>query len=115
MSNETQPQELSALKRAISELRRLRTKLDEMERRQKEPIAIVGLGLRLPGGARDEFSLWQILSQGLNTVTEFARDRWKLEDYYDPDPDKPGQMYTRQGAFVSGVDEFDAEFFGVCP
>jgi len=86
-----------------------------MDRRQKEPIAIVGFGLRFPGGAHDEFSLWQILAQGVNTVTEIPGDRWNVDDYYDPDPDKPGKMYTRHGAYLSGVDRFDAEFFGVAP
>ena len=112
--NLTQEQ-LSPLKRALAELRRLRNKVDEMDRRQKEPIAIVGFGLRFPGGAHDEFSLWQILAQGVNTVTEIPSDRWNLDDYYDPDPDKPGKMYSRHGAYLSGVDQFDAEFFGVSP
>jgi len=113
--NDDSQEQLSPLKRALSELRRLRTKLDEMERRQKEPIAIVGLGLSLPGGARDESSLWRILAEGVNTVTEIPPDRWKLEDYYDSDPDKPGKMNTRHGAFLTEVDQFDAEFFGVSP
>jgi acyl transferase domain-containing protein/SAM-dependent methyltransferase len=115
-SNDNSSQEqLSPLKRALAELRRLRIKLNEMDRRQKEPIAIVGFGLRFPGGARDEFSLWQILAEGVNTVTEIPSDRWSLDDYYDPDPDRPGKMYTRHGAYLSGVDQFDAEFFGVSP
>jgi acyl transferase domain-containing protein/SAM-dependent methyltransferase len=115
-SNQSPVQEqLSPLKRALAELRRLRNKLDEMDRREKEPIAIVGFGLRFPGGARDEFSFWQILAQGVNTVTEIPGDRWNLDDYYDPDPDKPAKMYTRHGAYLRGVDQFDAEFFGVSP
>jgi acyl transferase domain-containing protein len=116
MSNDPGPQgQLSPLKRAISELRKLRTKLNEMERRENEPIAIVGLGIRFPGGAHHESSLWQILAHGVNTATEIPRDRWDLEAYYDSDPDKPGKMNTRHGAFLSGVDQFDAEFFGVSP
>jgi acyl transferase domain-containing protein/SAM-dependent methyltransferase len=115
-SNQNPAQEqLSPLKRALAELRRLRNKVDEMDRRQKEPIAIVGFGLRFPGGAHDEFSLWQILAQGVNTVTEIPGDRWNLDDYYDPDAGKPGKMYTRHGACLRGVDQFDAEFFGVSP
>ncbi len=115
-SNDNPAQEqLSPLKRALAELRRLRNKLDEMDRRQKEPIAIVGFGLRFPGGAHDEFSLWQILAQGVNAVTEIPSDRWNLDEYYDPDADKPGKMYTRHGAYLTEVDQFDAEFFGVSP
>ena len=66
---ETEAQ-LSPLKRAILELREMRAKLDEMERRQKDPIAIVGMGLRLPGGVRDESSLWQVLANGVDTISE---------------------------------------------
>jgi acyl transferase domain-containing protein/SAM-dependent methyltransferase len=108
-------EQLSPLKRAILELREMRAKLDEADRRQKEPIAIVGMGLRLPGGAHDESSLWQMLADGVDAISEIPRDRWDLDAYYDVDPDKPGKMNTRHGAFVSGVDQFDAEFFGVSP
>ncbi len=111
---ETQEQ-LSPLKRAILELREMRAKLDESDRRQREPIAIVGIGLRLPGGARDESSLWQMLANGDDAISEIPRDRWDLDAYYDPDPDKPGKMNTRHGAFIGEVDQFDAEFFGVSP
>ena len=111
---ETQEQ-LSPLKRAILELREMRAKLEEADRRQREPIAIVGMGLRLPGGVHDESSLWQILADGVDAISEIPRDRWDLEAYYDPDPDKPGKMNTRHGAFINGVDQFDAEFFGISP
>src|ERR1700736_6184138 len=104
---ETQEQ-LSPLKRAILELRELRAKLDETERRQRDPIAIVGIGLRLPGGARNESSLWQILANGVDTISEIPCDRWDLDAYYDPDPDKPGKMNTRHGAFLGDVDRFDS-------
>jgi acyl transferase domain-containing protein/SAM-dependent methyltransferase len=109
------PEQLSPLKRAILELRELRAKLDETERRQRDPIAIVGIGMRLPGGARDESSLWQILANGVDAISEIPPDRWDLDAYYDPDPDKPGKMNTRHAAFLSGIDQFDADFFGVSP
>ena len=108
-------EQLSPLKRAILELREMRAKLDETDRRQKEPIAIVGIGLRLPGGADDPSSLWQMLADGVDAISEIPRDRWDLDAYYDLDPDKPGKMNTRHGAFIKGVDQFDAEFFGVSP
>src|ERR1700761_449712 len=108
-------EQLSPLKRAILELREMRAKLDEMDRRQKEPIAIVGIGLRLPGGAHDESSLWQMLADGVDAISEIPADRWDLDAYYDPDPDRPGKMNTRHGAFIKGVDQFDAEFFSVSP
>src|ERR1700730_13276149 len=108
-------EQLSPLKRAILELREMRAKLDETNRRQKEPIAIVGIGLRLPGGANDESSFWQILADGVDAISEIPPDRWDREAYYDLDPDKPGKMNTRYGAFLKGVDLFDAEFFGISP
>src|ERR1700730_16050724 len=108
-------EQLSPLKRAILELREMRAKLDETDRRQKEPIAIVGIGLRLPGGVHDESSLWQMLADGVDAISEVPGDRWDLDAYYDPDPDKPGKMNTRHGGFLREVDQFDAEFFGVSP
>jgi acyl transferase domain-containing protein len=106
---------LSPLKRAIVELREMRSKLGEMERRQCDPVAIVGAGLRLPGGAHDQISLWRMLADGVDAVTEIPRARWDADAYYDADPDKPGKMNTRHGAFVREVDLFDAEFFGISP
>jgi acyl transferase domain-containing protein/SAM-dependent methyltransferase len=116
MSDSPKTQEqLSPLKRAIVELREMRGKLDELERRKNDPIAIVGLGLRLPGGACDETSLWRMLAQGSDAVTEIPKEHWDIDTYYDPDPDKPGKMNIRHGAFLTGVDQFDADFFGVSP
>src|SRR5580704_12562974 len=112
-ARETQEQ-LSPLKRAIVELREMRMKLDEAGRREREPIAIVGVGLRLPG-ADNESSLWQMLADGVDAISEVPGDRWDLDAYYDPDPDKPGKMNTRHGGFLREVDQFDAEFFGVSP
>ncbi len=106
---------ISPLKRAILELREMRAKVDEMERSQKGRIAIVGMGLRLPGGVLNESSLWQVLADGVDTISEIPCDRWDLDAYYDPDPDKPGKMNTRHGSFLREVDQFDAEFFGVSP
>ena len=106
---------LSPLKRAILELREMRAKLEEMESSQKGSIAIVGMGLRLPGGMRNESSLWQVLANGVDTISEIPADRWDLAAYYDPDPDKPGKMNTRHGSFLRDADQFDAEFFGVSP
>jgi acyl transferase domain-containing protein len=106
---------LSPLKRAILELRDMRAKLDEMEHRAHAPIAIVGMGLRFPGGAHDEASFWQLLAGGVDAVGEIPPDRWDIDAYYDPDPDKPGKMNTRDGAFLPDVALFDGEFFGVSP
>ncbi|HLH22063.1 MAG TPA: type I polyketide synthase [Chloroflexota bacterium] len=108
-------EELSPVKRAILELREMRARLDEVERRRTEPIAIVGLGLRFPGGANDPASFWQLLHDGVDAITEVPADRWDVDAYYDPDPLAPGKMSTRQGGFVVDVDQFAADFFGISP
>jgi acyl transferase domain-containing protein/SAM-dependent methyltransferase len=107
--------ELSPLKRAIVELRELRTRLDELERVRSEPIAVVGVGCRFPGGVSDPNSFWRLLRDGVDAVTEVPPERWDVEAFYDADPDRPGKMYARHGAFVKDVERFDPRFFGISP
>lgn len=90
-------------------------KLEAVERAKTEPIAIVGMSCRFPGGANDPEAFWQILQNGIDTITEVPSDRWSLEDYYDPDPEVPGKMYTRHGGFLQQIDQFDPQFFGISP
>jgi len=106
---------LPAVKQAIVELRRMRAKLDAVEQARTEKIAIVGMGLRLPGAAVDGRSFWRLLEGGVSAITEIPSSRWRVEDYFDPDPDAPGKMYTRHGGFLQEVDGFDAEFFRIAP
>jgi acyl transferase domain-containing protein/acyl carrier protein len=80
-----------------------------------EPIAIVGMGCRFPGGAHDPEAFWRLLRDGVDTVTEAPKERWDIDAYFDPDPDAAGKMYTRYGSFLDGVDRFDAAFFGISP
>ncbi|MEM7344954.1 MAG: beta-ketoacyl synthase N-terminal-like domain-containing protein, partial [Chloroflexota bacterium] len=80
-----------------------------------EPIAIIGMGCRLPGGVQTPDEFWQLLVNGVETVTDIPTDRWDVSAYYDPTPDTPGKMYTRQGAFLKQVDQFDPQFFGISP
>lgn len=103
------------LKKALIALKDLRTKLDAMEAADQEPIAIIGLGCRLPHGVVDADSYWQLLSQGIDASTEIPAERWPVERYYDADPNQPGKMYTRRGNFIDQVDQFDADFFGISP
>ena len=91
---------LSPVKRAIVELRELRARLDECERRNSEPIALVGIGCRFPGGADAPESFWHLLRDGVDAVTEIPADRWDREALYDPYPDAPGKMSTRWGGFL---------------
>jgi acyl transferase domain-containing protein len=106
---------LSPLKKALLALEEMQTKLKAIERQKKEPIAIIGLGCRFPGGVNNPESFWQLLHDGVDAITEIPADRWDMEAYYDPDPDAPGKMYTRYGGFLDEIDKFDAQFFGISP
>ncbi|KZS73299.1 polyketide synthase [Mycobacterium kansasii] len=80
-----------------------------------EPIAVVGVGCRFPGNATGPESFWQLLLDGVDTIGEVPPDRWDADAFYDPDPSAPGRMTTKWGGFVSDVDAFDADFFGITP
>ena len=79
------------------------------------PIAIVGIGCRFPGGVHDPESFWDLLRSARVAVTPIPPDRWAAEEWYDPNPEAQGKMYSRDGAFLEDVDLFDAEFFGISP
>ncbi|HEU4625135.1 MAG TPA: beta-ketoacyl synthase N-terminal-like domain-containing protein [Steroidobacteraceae bacterium] len=106
---------LSPVKRALIEVRELRRRLAAYEAERHEPIAIVGIGCRLPGGIVDANGLWQLLSGAVDAVTEVPSSRWDADRLFDADPDAAGKMYTRAGAFVADVDRFDPYFFGIPP
>jgi acyl transferase domain-containing protein/acyl carrier protein len=91
----------------------LRAQLDERDRARTEPIAVIGLGCRFPGGASSPDEFWRLLRDGVDAISEIPRDRWDIDAYYDPDPDVPGKMSARCGGFVGDVRPFDAPFFGI--
>src|SRR5205085_3969236 len=104
--------DLSPERRALL-AKRLRA-ADESQPPEREPIAIIGMGCRFPGGSSPE-AFWQLLKDGRDAISEVPADRWDIDAFYDPDPAAPGKMNTRWGAFLDQVDRFDSGFFGIAP
>ena len=105
--------DLSPVKRALVEIRRLRAELEDLRSGYSEPVAIIGLAVRLPGGVTSPERFWEALAEGVDLITTVPPDRWDAQAYWSLDPDQPGTMYDIHGGFLSDVDAFDAEFFGI--
>ena len=103
--------ELSPVKRALLEIRELRKQLADV----REPIAIIGIGIRTPGGVANVNDFADLLWSGTDAITEIPADRWPIDTWYDEAQDTPGKMYARHGGFLGEVDRFDAELFGITP
>ncbi|MEL6261458.1 MAG: aminotransferase class I/II-fold pyridoxal phosphate-dependent enzyme [Cyanobacteria bacterium J06626_6] len=80
-----------------------------------EPIAIIGIGCRYPGGADTPDAFWQLVSEGVDAITEVPPARWDVDPIYDPDPRTPNKTNTRWGGFLDQVNQFDPQFFGIAP
>lgn len=107
--------ELSPLKRALLEIREMRAQLDQYETARSEPIAVIGMGLRFPGGVNSPEAYWSLLRNGIDAIQDIPADRWDMHALYDADPNTPGKMYTRGGGFLEKIDQFDPAFFGISP
>lgn len=108
-------QKLSNEQRLLLKLKQATAKIQEIRAAATEPIAIIGMSCRFPGGASTPEGFWDILQNGVDAIAEVPKDRWDLDDYYNPDPDTPGKMHSPYGGFIDQVQEFDANFFGISP
>ncbi|MBW4454228.1 MAG: polyketide synthase dehydratase domain-containing protein [Nostoc indistinguendum CM1-VF10] len=109
-------EQLSPLQRAALAIKEMQSKLDKIERKKTEPIAIIGMSCRFPGGANDPESFWQLLHDGVDAIQDIPSSRWDVNAHYNANPEASGKMYVRQGGFLDvAVDEFDGQFFNISP
>ncbi|MCX5380981.1 type I polyketide synthase [Streptomyces sp. NBC_00091] len=107
---------VAALRTSLKEADRLREQNRRLTEAAREPIAIVAMSCRFPGGVRSPEGLWDLVAAGRDAVSPFPTDRgWDLEELFDEDPDRPGSSYVREGAFVHDAADFDAGFFAISP
>ena len=85
----------------------MQSRVNALERSQREPIAIIGMGCRFPGNCRDADSYWHLLRDGIDAIGPIPESRWDVDAFYDADPNAPGKMYTRHGGFLSEIDAFE--------
>jgi acyl transferase domain-containing protein/NAD(P)-dependent dehydrogenase (short-subunit alcohol dehydrogenase family) len=106
---------MTPLKRAFLALEEAEARLAAGQYADREPIAVIGLGCRTPGGVDDPVSLWRLMHDGVDAIAPVPADRWDHAAFYDPDPAAPGRIATHSGGFLRSVDAFDAALFGIAP
>jgi acyl transferase domain-containing protein len=116
MSDQSREQKLvEYLKRVTGDLVEAKERLAAVEAAAAEPLAVVGMSCRLPGGGDTPARYWQALTDGVDAMAEVPADRWRAADFYDQDPTAPGKAYTQRGGFLADIAGWDAAFFGISP
>ena len=105
--------EPTVMQKALLAMQKLQARVDALEAGTRDPIAIVGVGCRLPGGVREPDQFWDLLANGRDAIRPVPPSRWPIAKYYDPEPGAPGKTVSRAGGYLEDVQEFDAAFFGI--
>jgi acyl transferase domain-containing protein/acyl carrier protein len=98
---------------SLRHIKKLRHEIEVERGARTEPIAIVGIGCRFPGGADSPAKFWSLLQEGFDAVADMGDRRWVMDEVFDPNPQAAGKMYTRRAALLDQIDQFDAELFGI--
>jgi acyl transferase domain-containing protein len=115
MSDQNNEKLLNQLKEAVVAIRKLKGELQKEKASKKEPIAVIGMAMRFPGGVNNADDYWNLLEKGIDGITPVPVDRYNVEDLYDADPNAPGKITVKEGGFIKEIDQFDVSFFDISP
>jgi acyl transferase domain-containing protein/acyl carrier protein len=115
MSDQEKDKLMKQLKEALVAIRKLKTDLRDERARNSEPLAVIGMSMRFPGGVKNAEQYWKLLSGGIDAITDIPADRFNARDLYDPELSTSGKINVLQGGFIDEVDRFDGSFFDITP